>query len=86
MSDTANKTIEDVIKEAKTHNKRIDTKLIMRAYNYAVQHHGDQLRKSGEPYIVHPVQVAYILSSIGLDADTICAALMHDLAEDTDVL
>ncbi len=85
MSDTANKTIEDVIKEAKSHNKRIDTKLIMRAYNYAVQHHGDQLRKSGEPYIVHPVQVAYILSSIGLDADTICAALMHDLAEDTDV-
>ena len=85
MSETGNNTIEDVIKEAKSHNKKIDTKLIMRAYNYAVQHHGNQLRKSGEPYIVHPVQVAYILSSIGLDADTLCAALMHDLAEDTDV-
>ena len=85
MSETGSNTIEDVIKEAKSHNKKIDTKLIMRAYNYAVQHHGNQLRKSGEPYIVHPVQVAYILSSIGLDADTLCAALMHDLAEDTDV-
>ena len=85
MSETVNKTIEDVIKEAKSHNRRIDTKLIMRAYNYAITNHGDQLRKSGEPYIIHPVQVAYVLSTLGLDADTICAALMHDLAEDTSV-
>ena len=85
MSETVNKTIEDVIKEAKSHNRRIDTKLIMRAYNYAITNHGDQLRKSGEPYIIHPVQVAYVLSTLGLDADTICAALMHDLAEDTPV-
>ena len=85
MSETVNKTIEDVIKEAKSHNRRIDTKLIMKAYNYAVTNHGDQLRKSGEPYIIHPVQVAYVLSTLGLDADTICAALMHDLAEDTSV-
>ena len=85
MSESVNKTIEDVIKEAKSHNRRIDTKLIMRAYNYAITNHGDQLRKSGEPYIIHPVQVAYVLSTLGLDADTICAALMHDLAEDTSV-
>ena len=85
MSETVNKTIEDVIKEAKSHNRRIDTKLIMRAYNYAITNHGDQLRKSGEPYIIHPVQVAYVLSTLGLDADTICAALMHDLVEDTSV-
>ena len=48
-------------------------------------HHGDQKRKSGEPYIIHPIQVAYILADLGLDDETICAALMHDLAEDTDV-
>lgn len=85
MSEIVNMTIDDVINEAKAHNKKADTKMIRRAYDYAVSHHGDQKRKSGEPYIIHPVQVAYILANLGLDSDTICAALMHDLAEDTDV-
>src|SRR5574344_16027 len=85
MSEFEEKTIEDVIQEAKSHNKRIDTNLIMKAYNYAVSHHGDQKRKSGAPYIIHPVQVAIILTTLGLDSSTICAALMHDLIEDTDV-
>ncbi len=85
MSEIEEKTISDVIQESKSHNKRTDTKLIMKAYNYAVSHHGDQKRKSGEPYIIHPVQVAFILATLGLDSSTICAALMHDLIEDTDV-
>ena len=85
MSEVVNKTIDDVIKEAKTHNKKSDSKLIMRAYNYALTNHGDQKRKSGEPYIIHPLQVAYIVATLGLDDSTICAALMHDLAEDTSV-
>lgn len=46
-------TIEDVIKIAKEKNKNIDSALIKRAYEYAKLHHGDQLRKSGEPYIIH---------------------------------
>ena len=85
MSENKDVTIKDVITEMKKHNRKSDSKLIMRAYNYAVAHHGDQKRKSGEPYIIHPVHVAYILSTLGLDDATICAALMHDLAEDTDV-
>ena len=85
MSEIKEMGIKDIIAEMKKHNKKADAKLIMKAYNYAIDHHGDQKRKSGEPYIIHPLQVAYILSTLGLDDATICAALMHDLAEDTDV-
>ena len=62
-------TIQDVITKKKEISKRVDTKAIMKAYNYAVQHHGDQKRRSGEPYIIHPINVAYILAGVGLDAD-----------------
>ena len=78
-------TIQDVITKKKEISKRVDTKAIMKAYNYAVQHHGDQKRRSGEPYIIHPINVAYILAGVGLDEATICAALLHDVVEDTDV-
>ena len=77
-------TIQDVISKRKEHARRIDSKLITRAYEYAVKKHGNQLRKSGEPYIIHPLNVAYILADIGLDEATICAALLHDVVEDTD--
>ena len=76
-------TIQDVISKKKEHTRRVDTKLITRAYEYALKKHGDQLRKSGEPYIIHPLNVAYILAEIGLDEATICAALLHDVVEDT---
>lgn len=85
MTKTETRTIEDVIQMAKSHNRRCDVKLIRRAYEYAFVHHGDQKRKSGEPYIIHPIEVSYILADLGLDDETICAALMHDLLEDTDV-
>ena len=77
-------TIQDVIAKKKEISKRVDTKTIMKAYNYAVEHHGDQKRRSGEPYIIHPLNVAYILAGVGLDEATICAALLHDVVEDTD--
>ena len=78
-------TIEDIIAKAKKNNRKTDTKLITRAYEFAKTNHGDQVRMSGEPYIVHPVQVAYILADLGLDDSTICAALLHDVVEYTDV-
>ena len=82
--DLVTHTIEDVIQELKQRNRRADTKLIMKAYNYAKELHGDQLRKSGEPYIIHPIQVAYVITTLGLDEDTVCAALLHDVVEDTE--
>ena len=85
MSDVKDMTIEEVISNTKKSNRKSDSKLIKKAYEYAKAHHGDQLRKSGEPYIIHPVQVAYILSTLGLDDSTICAALLHDTVEDTDI-
>ena len=85
MSQVKEMTIEDVIATAKKNNRKSDSRLIKKAYNYAKKYHGDQLRMSGEPYIIHPVQVAYILSTLGLDDSTICAALLHDTIEDTDL-
>ena len=84
MSEVENVTIGQVIAKKKEVSKRVDSKLIMKAYNYAVEKHGDQKRNSGEPYIIHPLQVAYILAGMGLDEQTICAALLHDVVEDTD--
>ena len=85
MSEVKDVTIDDVLEKMKKNNKKSDLKLIKRAYDFAKDKHGEQLRKSGEPYIIHPVQVAYILASLELDDATICAALLHDVAEDTDV-
>ena len=85
MSEVKDVTIDDVLEKMKKNNKKSDLKLIKRAYDFAKEKHGDQLRKSGEPYIIHPVQVAYILANLELDDATICAALLHDVAEDTEV-
>lgn len=85
MSEVKDVTIEDVLDKMKKNNKKSDLKLIRRAYDFAKEKHGNQLRKSGEPYIIHPVQVAYILAGLELDDATICAALLHDVAEDTEV-
>ena len=65
------------------YNRKTDTKLIKRAFEYANNAHKDQKRMSGEPYIIHPLEVAYILTTLELDDATICAALLHDIIEDT---
>lgn len=57
--------------------------MINKAYDLAEYLHKDQKRESGEPYIIHPLNVAYILSLLHVDSDTICAALLHDTIEDT---
>ena len=83
MSEYKDVGIEDIVSVIKKRKGRRDIKLVQKAYEFAKAKHGDQLRKSGEPYIIHPVQVAYILANLGLDDNTICAALLHDVLEDT---
>ncbi len=78
-------TIKDIINKRKTHSRKVDVRLIMKAYLFAQENHKGQKRNSGEPYITHPLQVAYILAEMGLDESTICAALLHDVVEDTPI-
>ena len=79
-----NYTIKEIIDRVKKNKRWPDIKLIQKAYNYALLKHGDQKRKSGEPYIIHPTNVAYTIAELGLDEQTISAALLHDVVEDTD--
>ena len=83
MQEKSDVTIQDIIKLQKQNYPKSDSKLIKKAYDFAVKYHGDQKRKSGELYITHPLNVAYILSTLELDDETICAALLHDVVEDT---
>ena len=84
MSEYKEVTIDDILAVIKKKKGRRDIKIVQKAYEYAKEKHGDQKRKSGEPYIIHPIQVAYTLANLDLDDNTICAALLHDVLEDTD--
>lgn len=67
----------------KTYNPAVDAARLYDAFSYAYEHHEGQLRKSGEPYIIHPLAVAEIVAELELDPDSIIAALLHDVIEDT---
>lgn len=66
-----------------TSNNTYDMEKIRSAYAFAEQCHGDQRRVSGIPYILHPTSVSCIVAELGMDTDTICGALLHDVVEDT---
>lgn len=76
-------TIDAFIEKITKEDKKYDLDKIVRAYEVANKLHSGQVRDSGEPYITHPVSVAYIALELGMDTDTICAALLHDTVEDT---
>lgn len=78
-------TLNDIIEIASKYISEENIKLIIKAYNVAASYHEGQFRKSGDPYIQHPLEVAYILATINAGPDTICAGLLHDVLEDTDM-
>ncbi len=76
--------VDRLIKTVRLHHPKADIALIERAYAAAEKAHTGQKRKSGEPYITHPVAVAQILADLGIGSKTLAAALLHDTVEDTD--
>ncbi|MGH3195322.1 MAG: RelA/SpoT family protein [Streptosporangiaceae bacterium] len=78
-----NPVLEPLIKTVRGTHPKADVRLIERAYGSAAYWHRDQKRRSGDPYITHPLAVATILAELGMNTETICAALLHDTVEDT---
>ncbi len=77
--------IDDVVAEARLHRPSINVGLIERAHDVAVTAHEGQFRASGDPYVSHPIEVAHYLAGLQMDAETLAAALLHDVPEDTDM-
>ena len=77
-------TLEDLLKMINDYNSE-EAEYVIKAYNYAYNLHNGQYRQSGEPYIIHPLNVAYILAEMHADRDTVCAGLLHDTLEDTNI-
>jgi GTP pyrophosphokinase len=78
-----NPVLEPLIKTVRATHPKADVRLIDRAYEVAAHWHAGQMRKSGDPFITHPIAVTTILAELGMNTDTLCAALLHDTVEDT---
>jgi guanosine-3',5'-bis(diphosphate) 3'-pyrophosphohydrolase len=74
---------EALLRQVQANRPNDDVSLIRKAWEFCVQHHKGQMRASGEPYIIHPLEVAEVLAEMKLDATAIAAALLHDAVEDT---
>ena len=73
----------DLINKVKVYNKFLNPERLDKAFNFAVKAHQNQKRASGDPYSVHPIEVANILTELKLDSATITTGLLHDTIEDT---
>lgn len=76
--------LSTLIELIRKYNKNGDLSMVEKAYNFAVEKHDGQKRKSGEPFVNHPIQVASIIAEMEFDVDSVCAALLHDVVEDTE--
>src|SRR5438445_10510588 len=77
------KTVDDLLNRIRSFWPNADLKVIEKAYYFSEKAHEGQIRRSGEPYISHPLSVAAILADLRLDLDTIATGLLHDTVEDT---
>ncbi|OFI45938.1 GTP pyrophosphokinase [Floricoccus penangensis] len=84
MATEPNLTGAQVVRIASTYMNEKDVRMVNKALDYATKAHAKQYRQSGEPYIVHPIQVAGILAGLKLDAVTVSCGFLHDVVEDTD--
>lgn len=75
--------VDTLLRTVRMHHPKADLSLVERAYSVAERAHEGQKRKSGEPYITHPIAVAQILADLGIGSKTVAAALLHDTVEDT---
>src|SRR6202051_24823 len=75
----------DLMNTVRENRSADDLEIIQKAYTYALEHHTGQTRASGEPYLVHPLEVAKVLAEMKLDSTAIAAGLLHDAVEDTGV-
>ncbi len=74
---------DDLINKVKSYNKFLNPEALGKAYNFALKAHENQKRQSGDPYAIHPIAVANILTDLKLDSATITTGLLHDTIEDT---
>ena len=75
--------LDQIVSEVAGYDPNADLGLVRRAYEFAAQAHEGQTRKSGDPYVTHPISVARIIAELKLDVSSICAGLLHDCVEDT---
>src|ERR1700733_10824025 len=80
---TVRERFEALLRHAQDNRPNEDVTLIRKAWEFCVQHHEGQMRASGEPYVIHPLEVAEVLAEMKLDATAIAAGLLHDSVEDT---
>ena len=75
--------VQILLQKIKENCTNVETNMVIKAFNFAEEAHKEQKRESGEPYIIHPIDVSIILAELGMDTSTIVAGLLHDVIEDT---
>src|SRR5438105_10047107 len=83
MATSTSTSIHDLIEQVQRYNPNAQVDLIRRAYDVSARAHEGQVRRSGEPYLQHPLAVAEVLADLKLDVPAIVAGLLHDTVEDT---
>jgi len=78
------KQLDNLLKKLKNNNVAGNLDIVVKAFNFACKKHDGQLRASGEPFFMHPIAVAHILADMDFDTNSVAAALLHDVVEDTD--